>query len=469
MASRVFYGICNTARDESIKEVVLKNQNDISLIEGDILTVYFVAGNDSSAPSLKLYNNSINNQNTIGEDTGIEIKTRSNTFENSSIWQAGETVLFCYTRESSTSPSINNSYYWELIEGGAASTEEYGVTKLFSTEHFSEWLNDTSLEVNDDKALAPSMLKKLYQLLMGVDTESSTGGLTWHPEETIGELDTLGTLSFSGASVPIIYPLKHTINQAIGNIPTHTGQLTNNGPGRNTGTGEVNELDKFITSRLTNNLYFYGDARTLYTIHKDNNNEDVQVARIVLDNGSNTVIGGELSGNYQKGLILRGTTVTIQASSTSAAATTITSALTVKGNVKVDSGKQIDSPTILEGGTNIQSRYQKKLYIGNIDTGTITLKANSSINSNNSGGGQRTTAVPNITTSGVTYTPIGVVGWNLNEGDGAVSSGTEKTPSGCNIWEAYISGNTLHWAVRNFLSKPNRIKITFRILYQRTN
>ena len=466
MASRVFYGICNTARDESIKEVVLKNQNDISLIEGDILTVYFVAGNDSSAPSLKLYNNSINNQNTIGEDTGIEIKTRSNTFENSSIWQAGETVSFCYTRESSTSPSINNSYYWELIEGGAASTEEYGVTKLFSTEHFSEWLNDTSLEVNDDKALAPSMLKKLYQLLMGADTESSTGGLNWVPAVDEGELEELGQLSLAGASISITYPLSHFFNQTIGNIPTHTGELTNNGPGPNTGRGTVNDLDKFITSRLANGLYFTeGSNKTLYSMHEGG----ASVARIVLDNGSNTVIGGELSGNYQKGLILRGTTVTIQASSTSAAATTITSALTVKGNVKVDSGKQIDSPTILEGGTNIQSRYQKKLYIGNIDTGTITLKANSSINSNNSGGGQRTTAVPNITTSGVTYAPIGVVGWNLNEGDGTAPSGTEKTPSGCNIWEAYISGNTLHWAVRNFLSKPNKIKITFRILYQRTN
>lgn len=473
--NKVFYGICNSSADESEKAVIISDiellAEDFVFEKGDLLTVFFANENTENSPTLVLYVNDTESEISTTIDEGKYIKSHDVEAELSNAWGAGETVIFAYTQQGTS-----NIYYWELVDAVHASHQIYGVTRLFdddiTDQDFSDWIKSDPEETDSNIALTPNALKRLYNLLSGQTTNQPNDsggseepspedpiepdpeepepepvepliGLTWTPAPEMAEYETdnLGTLSLTGDSngIDITYPIQALIDSRMGStgMPTHTGQLVNNGNGPDT-----QESNPFITKIVPDNLYF-ANSRGLYYTTGTNS-----IPRIILNDNSNRIAIGSDSDNtlssvyIAKPLTIKGKTIVSTGGIAVTGASTISGGLTVTGDGK--------ATTLYENNVSLVNKYSKKLKVVKFNQKTGTISKNASC------GHKHIT----ITQSG--WTPLGVVGYNVNYNN-ANSTGDSKY---ANVWECYLMNNTtVEYSIYNVKSSAINVQIDVYVLY----
>lgn len=430
MAKRVYYGTCKSGSGETNKKVYVPDieiiNNKFNFEEGDLLTVFFAQKNDINAPSIVIYNQDPEQESSTTIDRGKYIKTLDTEAGLKDAWNAGETLIFAYTQQG-----ISGTYYWELIDAAHATTDVYGSTKLFNLINLNNLLEGSYTGDAENEALTPAALKKFYDLLNGEDLDSDLG-LQWMPDESISEYETqsLGKLSLSNSTegIEITYPINALIQERIPTVPTHTGQLVNNGNGGGEGH-ETDASEPFITREVPNNLYFVNGNGL--KIGNPNSSQSC-----ITFNSDKTVIDAATGIQLQKPTSINGT-------------------LTATGNISTSA--YVYGGTLYEGkvpNTNnwwsLRDKYSAKLAVFSQNTGDFKVGTNNTIK-------HKTLS---ISKSG--YVPIGVVGYNINySGKGTVDARY------ANLWECFIINNSVQYDVYNLHSKEININITFYILYAR--
>lgn len=428
---RVYYGTCKSGSEDSNKKVYVPDldiiDDNFNFNEGDLLIVFFAQKNNVEEPSIIIYNQDPEQESSTTIDSGKYIKTLDVEAGLADAWDVGETVIFVYTQQDTS-----DSYYWELIDAAHATTDVYGSTKLFDLTNLNSLLEGNYMGDAENEALTPAALKKFYDLLNGEDLESDLG-LQWTPDESISEYETqsLGKLSLSNSTegIEITYPINALIQERIPIVPTHTGQLVNNGNGGGEGH-ETDASEPFITREVPNNLYFVNGSGL------KTGNPNSSQSRITFDSDK-TVIDAATGIQLQKPTSVNGT-------------------LTATGNISTSA--YVYGGTLYEGkvpGTNnwwsLRDKYSAKLEVFSKNTGDFKVSTNNTIK-------HKTLS---ITRSG--YVPIGVVGYNIN------FSGSKETVDAryANLWECFIINNSVQYDVYNLHSKEININITFYILYVR--
>lgn len=467
MAVRTYYGTCKTASGVSEKQVYVPDidlaEEDFNFQEGDLLVVFFAQTNTVSEPSIVVYNQDPEQELSTTNDSGKLIKSLDVVANMENAWAAGETVIFAYTQEGTS-----ESYYWELIDANHASVETYGDTKLFDEDKLEELLTNEEDEENSNIALTPNALKKFFDLLSGnnqQDEGSDEGdegdegddeeeepvlrviGLNWTPV-TDTELQPLGTLSLTGDSesgVQITYPLdaqvQQLIQQSLPSVPTHTGQLINNGNGSN-GDGTAN-ADPFITRMIPDDLYF-GNTNGIYYGTPNSKYNMININENTITVGDQNLSSGIV---LDKSTNIKGTLLVDDALTTGGTISAGSNQISTSGAVK--------GYTLYEGfngsnaGTPLNQIYSKILTTAYKTSGNITVPASSYVLGN--------ILVNNI--SG--YRPLGILGHNVTNW----ASGGQLA-SYCIPFAMTLYGDNIRYNLRNIhTSKPAQVVVECLVLY----
>ena len=194
--ANLFYGVSVTQGDIDSKDVTIYNPLSNTIEAGDLLAVYFAHGNTVVAPHLNISGLSStsgeNEETDIESDNGVAIKTLDTTDNVDYMWQSGEMCLFVLTsqqfnsdvlsgEDAPTQTAENDTLYYELIRGGRAGTEYYGLTRLFTDEFptakivggqdqyttFEEWLRSEDTETDKTTAATPWLIRQLSEYLIG--------------------------------------------------------------------------------------------------------------------------------------------------------------------------------------------------------------------------------------------------------------------------------------------------------------
>lgn len=471
---RVYYGICNTESNIEPKEVVVSDENiktGFDFDEGDLLVVFFAHTNTVPTPSITIYIRDTQAELSTTLDNGKFIKTLDMEANCANAWAAGETVIFCYTQESTT-----NNYYWEMVEAGQATTELYGVTKLFnkSDSEFNSWLTASEPDPGDTTtALVPDMLKKLFNAIKGqLDQEQHSVGLSWEPASGSGVLTTLGNLSLEPDGNPVTIQYYKEDNS---NVITHTGQLIDNGNG---GDGEGQETamaDPFITKRVPDDLFFTngtdeqqqpidvgikadvsgtqqpritfkkiitpseteGGPETISNAIRIGNAAENDRLKIYLDNETSTVapfhvLGADVIVQDDKGIHI------------------------AKGERNILT-KPLTAPSLAENGTSLENKYSGKLRVIRLKSPRFTVGAGKS-------SGHKYFELSNYMVDN--WVPIGVVGYNTDYSD-TTATGDAKW---ANVWECHLFDNpshpnTVQYALYNLSTKQVAVSFEVDVLF----
>lgn len=152
-----WYGTCPTAENVAAK-VVTTSAGDFSLTAGSIVFVKFTNRLYTANTTLNV------------DGTGAVTIKQNGAAPHLDIWQAGETVGFCYDGTN-----------FEMIDAGEASTSAYGVTKLSSS------VSDAVVNVAANS----------YAVKQAYDLANSKSEVTWTQAQTSGtkiaEIDIDGT------------------------------------------------------------------------------------------------------------------------------------------------------------------------------------------------------------------------------------------------------------------------------------
>ena len=222
--SRVYYGTCSTAANESEKVVEVLNpvfidgqNNRLDLMVGDILVVKLDNGNTTSNPTIKLRVKGNNQNISVSADAGL-----TTLINERYDWAPQEIMAFAcvYCGPINEGEDPINSYAWKPIELPIASNDIYGVTKLVNNENV---LTDT-----DERPVGYKLIKqKIGDAVKSLKLNYSDGNLVLADNDSE---------EISQTNIPI--------------PPTKTSQLTNDGELRR--PGEENTDDRYWSSRTDN-------------------------------------------------------------------------------------------------------------------------------------------------------------------------------------------------------------------------
>ena len=434
---RVYYGTCNTESNISNKEVIVSDSDvvdieDFNFDEGDLLVVLFAHENTVDEPTLVIYVNDTEVQPSTSEDEGKYVKTHDVEADCAGAWGDGETVIFAYTQLSTS-----QTYYWELINAVHASTDIYGVTKLFDDSDFNTWIKTTEEPEDSEMALAPNTLKKLYQLLIGDEDEGT--GLIWTPASDSAEQQTLGQLSLTsgGSSVYITYPLDSVIQQYVSN-KTHTGQLINNGNG--SGPDGTGNSEPFITRYISDDLYFNNGGALRY---QPSGSGAVPVNRIILNDSNNKITIGLLNDDTLAGIVLSKPTQIVGNAR-------IDGGLTTSESITVEGSNRVSAHEFEEGGKLLKTKYST----------ILKTKTFSDLTGSISSGQSCPHKYITVTEEG--WEPLGIIGYNVD-----FNAGLATDAMYANVWECHLyNSNQVQYAIYNLKDKAINVKITITILYR---
>ena len=139
-ACKIFYGVCSTAAATQTKVVTIE---DFELFTGALVAVKFDNVNTATAPKLNISGTGAINMYSVGTTAVLP-----------NAWVAGETLLFVY-----------NGTSYMVADGGIASTNGYGATKL----------NSSTSSTSTTEAATPSAVKSAYDLALEAKTSASDG------------------------------------------------------------------------------------------------------------------------------------------------------------------------------------------------------------------------------------------------------------------------------------------------------
>lgn len=436
MEKKVYYGICATAADESEKVIELQGgQNSLPPInEGDLLTVHFLNKSSTAEITFTLTVNDHNN-GTTSNNSGLPVKIRAaepssgndNEWDFVDAWEEGEVKQFVavshYSEGDGNSTQLNG---WEMLDGGNATTELYGDTKLFQPANAKTWLEGAPLDDEDNTAITPATIRELFK---GQDEEEPAIVLNWTQVPAADDIK-LGDLTISTAEddpkgfyIPKAQ-LTSLIQTVCPNI-THTHQLINDGNDPED-PEESSPQTFFIENYEAAPVEFSGGLTVsspdvIDLIVDDTGKIPNLLTSEIKDISGTTVVqtnhGGvlEIGGENQS--------VKISGSQLALDPTGNYNSAVVYGNLRV-------TDEIYEGGTSLKNKYSGILFVQRYRTTTWTLNAKAHIHN----------LQFDITKSG--WTPIGIVGWNLNQ------QGSSKTQF-VYPWEMSLTGTTVHCGFRN--------------------
>lgn len=272
MASTIYYGKSDTASGEQVKQVIVQGldstitQESDFLTSGDILAVYFTSKNTNSTPYIKLYKESIADENAVSGDNGNQIKIQSSVDDLKGAWSNGEACFFVYIE-------IGNAFYWYLIGSTLAEIDVYGSTKL---------LTSLDEEFDANASIAAGAVLDLIE-------EIQPNRLEYIP---VGDqTKQIGTLKLINPNDPESEP--SSVNLYIPVDPDsfriYTNELINNGPkGREVGEpitdANIGEGYPYITHIVPNRLSFANLP-----------DPEVSVRGLTIINGNNEFVAYELA------------------------------------------------------------------------------------------------------------------------------------------------------------------------------
>ncbi len=523
--NKLFYGVSTSQGDADVKEVTSYNPLEEEMAPGDVLAVYFAHGNTVEVPSMVVSNTSDiaeetteNNpattddpttdvdpaqltedeQTTLSEDHGIEIKTHDVTADVDYMWQSGEVCLFVLTSQqfntniehgydSTTEDAGNNALYYMLIRGCRADSEWYGLTKLFTDEFsedkqyktFEDWIK---VDDENDKVLAatPYLIKLLARKILGItptpDPPSPTPTPTPTPsleikyasalspgtdEYKIGEL-TVGSTIYN---VVIPTPTSAEDKEYTSNFINDADIITEEIEGVNVKQHKRKTADPgsyFITNVVDSDLYLYkgdGNSRGIYlTLPAGASSPDIQSPveggmkkyAFLIRNGSNsgTLIN---SGFPNSPLTIYGSQINLSNGGSNL--------LTINKPIKEGdetiqynySSLKVSAPRFKENGIFLSSRYSGKLYIRSFrlgvgstsksDTGNFSWR---NANEWENRRGQKACEVNKKSNSGHQkifldrgfqgYRPLGIVSYDISYADPKLNDFQPKGDSVCALF-----------------------------------
>ena len=443
--ANLFYGVCSSADSAETKIINRSNAEKTTAIEeGDLLVVYFANGNTVKSPKLHIDN--------LTDNQGLVVKTQNVEEGSDDMWQPGEVVSFVLvsqqlntdndtsTEEGATTYNAEDASYWVLDEGGRATTEWYGMTKLFydTLDRKDEWKNNTTT------AVTPKMLADLYDKLPVEQEEIYIPRVSYRLDNTEGEDEPDGIQGYL-----TIDDTEYTIFDR-SELIQKTSQLYNDAsgsPGSNDADGTY-----YITNQLPANFNIktFNDTLPQYQING--------IPVLWYNNTGNQLFTG---GN-------------------SAPATYIGRGNVYLGGSNVyKSGNDFHaSGDLYEHNTALKNRYSPILYTKSWNTGTLTIGSKDTCQQTVTaemaeigGGGIYTSGSKtahchiNVTVSG--YKAIGLIGWNVNK----VTNYSAADAKWANIWECRLeSSNTkdfVNYAVMNLNNATIHVNVTFTVLYQK--
>lgn len=462
MAVRVYYGTCDIESTDSIKQVVIHDTDIISpfeLNEGDLLSVYFLNGNEANYPSLVLYNGDPNEETSTIINSGKFIKNQDIDIDMDGVnlWKSGETLLFCYTNIANS-----NTYCWEIVNRVVATTENYGITILNGEEedNISDWLKP-EIDTDYSTAVTPGILKKLASLLL---TPSDTPGsepssnltLSWNgPEDAT---TTLGTLSLNIGNVATSeVTIDYTPINNVGIIPTKTSDLINDGPDPNKANVTTNG-HYYLTNILPDNSGIYhGTLGNISLLLRPYGVEGGSTRTILYNTLQVGATGSPKSLFVTKNLDVAGTS-NLQDEVTAEKGIVITNGgLVVGGKGGIDCKGNVKALEFFENTKSLKEKYSGKLTVESfVSYCDVNINSGSGLQYINTG----------ISSTSTVKHPLGIVGYVIDE--------PEKLngPSYChfNVLNLVIKDNNwkIAYGLRNYWqTKPvNKLKITFKVLVE---
>lgn len=209
----VYYGICETAAEVQVKEVVIQNPTYTTELISDVETVYleldvgdqliitFANGNTHNAPTLSLFiNDSDTNIGISGNSGRVVISSRIDINCNL-MWEAGDLVPFLYTE-------LNNQSYWKMHMISPATAERFGTVKIADD-------NVDIGDLDDQTAITYELARRL------ISNSDENLGLDWEYSPEEGEWGKINLTSYDTILDSAIIP----------SIITCTGDLINDGDG----------------------------------------------------------------------------------------------------------------------------------------------------------------------------------------------------------------------------------------------
>lgn len=461
MAVNVYYGQSTTAAGETQKVVVLYGETVIpEFSEGDLVTVYFKEGNTATNPTLTFERNDTQAQ-TTSNSAGHPIKIRgaepqgnSNEFIAIDAWEAGETKQFVYTPYiyNPDRAGADTGAYWEMLDGGNATTLLYGDTKFLHKDDAQSWLDGDVLDDEDEMAISSAMIRELLKpkQVPGEEPKESIVTLNWTQETPTGELGTdylkLGDLSISTAqNDPKFF---YVTKQALINLLDldeqkwidRTAQLDNNGhsdtietendnlPITVKGYGERGPKRYYIENYETTPVEFTDNFTALGDVILGTAGQtDPEVSsKSVKMNGPTTVNNTLAAG------------ATTVASLNSSGLINGAGAIRAYGNIESTNYSLISAGDIYEKTEALKNRYSGKLKTVLIQrtTGPIEAKGHTH---------NQSISIPANAFGGNAFNFLGIVGYNLNEID------NNNKAHNCYVWEIFpnLTEKTVFVGVRN--------------------
>ena len=469
---RVFYGTCKSGKNESEKRVYVPDldviDENFDFEEGDLLAVFFAEENQVDTPSIVVYSQDTEQEVSTTNDSGKFIKSLDVEAGMTGAWAAGETVIFVYTQQETSS-----TYYWELVDAAHATFDLYGNTKLFDDSDFINWIAEDEDEKDSTIALTPNTLKKFWNLLNGKSSQPDPTpepspepspeptpviepplGLKWTPSEEISqyEVQPLGILSLTNNTdgVEITYPINSIIQKYIyeveSNIVTHTGQLFNNGNGKEGEGGQTDETaDPFITKMVPDNLYFNNGNGLYYQ------NGEIAVPRFILNDENNRIVIGNKTDDTLSGIYIA-KPVDIDGNTIIRGTLNTKGAITAEGGNTISTAGNVVGGVVYEGDLPLKKKYSGLLAIGTVVSSPYTIGAGKTVQHQ---------LLSTQTPAG--YEPLGILGYNINYAGSNAADGRFA-----NLWECCLSGPYVYFALSNVKSSGSiTVSCNFVVLYRK--
>lgn len=439
--ANLFYGVCSSADSAGTKIINRSDAEKMTAIEeGDLLVVYFANGNTVKSPTLHIDN--------LTDNQGLVVKTQNVEEGSDDMWQPGEVVSFVLvsqqlntdndtsTEEGATTYNAGDAPYWVLNEGGRATTEWYGMTKLFDVLDNvppDNWPNNV--------AATPALVEWVYNQIPKDEDGNVITKIEYITDSEDKQPNEQGRfrIYYNQDSTPIEYIIYDTNTEY-----ERTSQLINDAsdPQKHNVTTDGGY---YITNTLDGNFYLTGN---LYRDFPNNTPKGlITVSNNYIDYGSGFP---NLNGHVFGQNVYIG-------------ATGKTSYAANDGSFRVPYGDIYEY-----GGTEnhkLRNRYNPKLSVKRFISGNLTYEKNSQSPRGSD------TAHLDIIIDEDDWEPICIVGWNISRIDSSVSSADAGY---MNIWEAFIiQGATeedkpvIRFALRNLdTNKARSANVTFYVLGQ---